>query len=381
MEAPEGFKFSAVECGIKYENRFDLGLIYCEFPGVAWGVFTKNSVKAAPVLLGKKIIKSEVHRAIVVNSGNANACTGQEGLEDAKRIINDLAEHLKVSEKEVLPASTGVIGERLPVNKILPKLKDLVEGLSPLRIEDFAKAIMTTDTKPKISYREVNGIKVLGIAKGAGMIAPNMATMLAFILTDGVFQKETIKKLLPKFTEESFNRITIDGDTSTNDTVYLVSSNRKEVKDYQELKQAILDVMKELAYKIVEDGEGVTKVIRIVIKGAKTKKHAKELAHAVANSPLVKTAFYGADPNWGRLFSAMGKTGIEFAFDKVEVYLNGVCWVNNLKTCASEEELKKLMENKDQELIIKLKEGRQSYEVLTGDLTEKYIEINAMYRS
>jgi len=381
MDVPEGFLFSAEACGIKEEGRLDLGLVFCEEPGTAWGVFTKNTVKAAPVILAKRLIKNSSFRGIIVNSGNANACTGKEGLKRAELVLKETATSLGISYTEILPASTGVIGEQLPVEKISPRIPYLVKGLSSDRVEDFAKSIMTTDTFPKVVFKRWNGIKVLGIAKGAGMIAPNMATMLGFILTDASLQKNTLKKFLPKLVDETFNRITVDSDTSTNDTVYLFSSNKKEVRDFGEFYELLKEVAAELAYLIVKDGEGATKVIRVLVKGAKTKKQAKELAFAVANSPLVKTAFYGADPNWGRILAAMGKTQVEFSPENVELYLNEIPWIRSFQLVTPEERLKKEMKKQEVTLLIRLKLGKQSYEVLTTDLTEEYIKINASYRT
>ncbi len=382
VSVPEGFLFSAVSCGIRKEGKLDLGLIYCERKGTAWGVFTKNTLKAAPVLIGKMNLKEPFHRAIVANSGVANAATGEEGIKRAEAVLKGLASLLKIKPFEILPASTGVIGEQLPLEKIIPKLEELVQGLSPKRVEDFAQAIMTTDTFPKIVQKTTkDGVKLLGIAKGAGMIAPNMATMLAFILTDGYLKKEEIKKLLSKTVEQSFNRITVDGDTSTNDTVYFLASGIKEVKDGNDFAENLFSLAKELAYLIVKDGEGATKVIRIEIKGAKNKEEARAFAMSIANSPLVKTAFYGADPNWGRILSALGKTGIDFDPQLVQIFLNGKPWVKELSVQTKEEDLRKEMQKSEVYLVVHLKLGKVNYEVLTCDLTEDYIRINASYRS
>ncbi|MEZ0343299.1 MAG: bifunctional glutamate N-acetyltransferase/amino-acid acetyltransferase ArgJ [Caldimicrobium sp.] len=382
MNVPEGFLFSGVASGIRKKGRLDLGLIYCEEKGVSWGIFTKNSVKAAPVIIGKKHIKNPVTRAILVNSGIANACTGREGLERAERILKALSEHLSIKTEEILPASTGVIGEQLPEERIIASLPELVKRLSPSGYADFAQAIMTTDTFPKmVSKVTQDGVVILGIAKGAGMIAPNMATMLAFILTDGKIDKEDLKRLLSKAVEESFNRITVDGDTSTNDTVYALSSQKKEIKAWEDFSKKFQDVLYELSKMIVKDGEGASKVIKIVVKGAKTKKEAKILSQDVANSPLVKTAFYGEDPNWGRIMAALGKRGISLDPEEVEIYLNGIPWIKNLIPQTKEEILKREMQKNEIELLIKLKRGKQSYWILTCDLTEEYIRINASYRS
>ncbi|MCS7150701.1 MAG: bifunctional glutamate N-acetyltransferase/amino-acid acetyltransferase ArgJ [Caldimicrobium sp.] len=382
MHIPEGFLFSAIACGIRKRDKLDLGLILCQNKGVASGVFTRNSVKAAPVIIGKKHLRSSVTRAILVNSGVANACTGEDGLHRALKLIEETAKLLKISPEELLPASTGVIGEPLPVETIIPKLPILIETLSTNNYSLFAQAIMTTDTFPKIvSKTTKDGIALLGIAKGAGMIAPNMATMLAFILTDASIQKEDLRSLLVRGVENSFNRITVDGETSTNDTVYALASGKKQVDDWDDFADSFQRTLRELAYLIVKDGEGASKVIRIVVKGAKTKEEAKILARAVAESPLVKTAFYGEDPNWGRIFASLGKTGIALDPSEVELYLNKVPWIQNLKPQGAEKTFKEELAKSEIELLINLKKGKQSYEIFTCDLTEEYIRINASYRS
>ncbi|MGC9141431.1 MAG: bifunctional glutamate N-acetyltransferase/amino-acid acetyltransferase ArgJ [Caldimicrobium sp.] len=382
MNIPQGFLFAGVSAGIRKEGRLDLGLIFCEEKGISWGVFTKNTVKAAPVLIGKKHIKNLVTRAILVNSGIANACTGKEGLERTERVLKALSDLLSIKKEEILPASTGVIGEQLPEERIIAKLPDLVKKLSPSNYADFAKAIMTTDTFPKISSQLTgDGIAILGIAKGAGMIAPHMATMLAFILTDAKIDKKDLQTLLLKAVEESFNRITVDSDTSTNDTVYALASGKKEIGNWEEFCEKFQRVLYELSYMIVKDGEGASKVIKVIVKGAKTKEEAKNFSQAVANSPLVKTAFYGGDPNWGRILAALGKTQIPFDPEEIEIYLNGIPWIKKLKTQNKEEVLKNELRKNDIELLIKLKRGKQNYWMLTCDLTEKYIKINASYRS
>ena len=381
MLIPEGFLFSGVSCGIK-ENKPDLGLIYSFEKLTSWGVFTTNTVKAAPVLLGKKFIRQKEIYGVIANSGVANACTGEEGVKRALTLIKEVSRKLNIPYKSLLPASTGVIGEQLPLEKILPKIDDLISGLSAQNYIHFAKAIMTTDTFPKVVFKKTEeDIVILGVAKGAGMIAPNMATMLAFILTDAQVSKDYLKRILPKIVDYSFNRISVDGDTSTNDTVYMLCSNLKEVRNWEKFEATCLEVAKELAYLIVKDGEGASKVIKIVIKGAQTKKEAKLLANSVANSLLVKTAFYGEDPNWGRILSALGKTGIKFVSEEIEIYLNGVPWIANLKVLKNEEKIKEEMRKPEIELLIKLKKGKLNYEVLTTDLTEEYIRINAHYRT
>lgn len=382
MLIPEGFLFSGISCGIKEENKIDLGLIFSPEKLTVWGIFTTNIVKAVPVILSKKFIKEEPIYGVVANSGIANACTGEEGFKRALTLLKKIAEKLNISYKNLLPASTGVIGEQLPLEKILPHIDTLISNLSNQNYIQFAKAIMTTDTFPKVVFRKTKeGIIILGIAKGAGMIAPNMATMLAFILTDARVSKDYLKKQFPKIVEQSFNRISVDGDISTNDAVYMLCSNFKEVKNWENFKKLCLEVAKELAYLIIKDGEGASKIIKIIIKGAKTKKDAKIFATSVANSLLVKTAFYGEDPNWGRIFSALGKNGIKFNPEEIEIYLNGIPWIINLKPIKDENKIKEEMRKNEIELLIKFKQGKLSYEILTTDLTEEYIKINAHYRT
>lgn len=382
MKPPEKFLFSAVSCGIRKPDKLDLGLIYSPNKLSAWGVFTKNTVKAAPVLLGRKLVREERIHGVIANSGVANACTGEEGISRAKTLLGEVAKRFNLDFRNFLPASTGVIGEPLPLEKILDHIDTLVANLSEDRYLDFARAIMTTDTFPKISYRKTKeGIIILGIAKGAGMIAPNMATMLGFILTDAKVSKDTLKKILPKLVEESFNRITVDGDTSTNDTVYMLGSNVKDIENWEEFEAMVSEVFKELAYLIVKDGEGSSKVVKILVKGTKTKEEAKALAFSVANSLLVKTAICGEDPNWGRIFAALGKTGIDFDPEEVEIFINNRPWIRNFRPLSDELSIRKELSKENIEILIKLKKGKKGFEVLTSDLTEEYVKINAHYRS
>jgi len=379
---PEGFLFSAVNSGIKPEKPFDLGLIFVPEGAVAWGVFTRNTVKAAPVILGKKILqKHSVVKGILANSGVANACTGKEGLEAAQKVLEAAQRILNIPSGALLPASTGVIGDPLPVEKIIKSLPELIKGLSPERAKDFAQAITTTDTFPKIVQKTFQGVNILGIAKGAGMIAPNMATMLAFICTDAMVERSWLKKALSKMVESTFNSISVDEDTSTNDTVYFLASCKRKVKNLSGFRKACEEVMRELAYLIVKDGEGATKVIRVLVKGARKKQEARELARAIATSLLVKTAFYGGDPNWGRIFAAMGKTGIPFQPERVELFLNEIPWIKNLTLVTEERILAEEMKKEEVTLTVHLKKGRARAEFLSSDLTEEYIRINAHYRT
>ncbi|AEH44646.1 arginine biosynthesis bifunctional protein ArgJ [Thermodesulfatator indicus DSM 15286] len=390
MFIPEGFSFGAIASGIK-KKGFDLGLIYAEKPALGVGVFTTNLVKAAPVLLGQEVLtRNNKFRAIIVNSGCANACTGEAGLLDAKEISSYLAQKLNCSPEEILPASTGVIGERLPKEKIIKAIPSLIEKLSPERYQDFAKAIMTTDAFPKIASRqiEISGVKIniLGIAKGAGMIAPNMATMLAFLLTDISLPQERLAKILKAVVNKTFNRITVDGDTSTNDTVYLMASGQKkevEKKDMTTFEKALYEVCYELASFIVKDGEGATKLVKISVTNAKSEEKALKMAKTIANSLLVKTALFGEDPNWGRFLAAMGRAGVNFDPNKVDIYVNKIKIVENGLGIGKENENKAHLEMKKPNfsITIDLKEGDYKAYYLTCDLSYDYVKINAEYRT
>ncbi|OAQ20424.1 bifunctional glutamate N-acetyltransferase/amino-acid acetyltransferase ArgJ [Thermosulfurimonas dismutans] len=389
MQVPKGFSFNAVEAGIKYQGRPDVGLIFSEKPSFWSGVFTKNDVKAAPVILGlERLRKQSKIRAILVNSGCANACTGEAGLRDAEIVLTELAKNLNLSPEEILPASTGVIGSRLPVKKILAILPDLVEELSPDRAALVARAMMTTDTFPKIVSRKIKTqnteITLLGLAKGAGMIAPNMATMLAFILTDAKIPSHKLRQWLAEAVEFSFNRITVDGDTSTNDTVYLLANGLAgEVSGKEEelFKEALFEISRELAYLIVKDGEGATKTVKIRVEGARSEEEALKLARAAADSPLVKTAFFGEDPNWGRIMVALGKLGLGLVPEKINIFINDIPLVKGGLATDKEDLAQKEMARPEFTVKIELGMGAADAEILTCDLSKEYVKINAEYRT
>ncbi len=387
-----GFKAWAVEAAIKKPGRLDIGLIYSEVPASVGGLFTRNRVKAAPVLLDMERIKRGTARAILANSGNANACTGAPGIKDALDIISCLSQELGVEEEEILVASTGVIGARLPVEKIKKAVPSLVRGLSYQGLEMFAKAIMTTDTFPKISQVKASsgGVEytILGIAKGAGMIMPDMATMLCFILTDLNLGPRELQEALWFATEKSFNRITIDGDTSTNDTILclangLAGNRRPDQAGILIFRERLSQVCQDLARLIVKDGEGATKLINIVVRSAKDPQDAMVAARTVANSPLVKTAFFGQDPNWGRIMAALGRSGADFDPGQVDIFIgqakvveNGVGTGYKVEEAAKEE-----MRKGEFEVIIELKKGEAEFSVITCDLSYDYVRINAEYRT
>ncbi|MBN2417864.1 MAG: bifunctional glutamate N-acetyltransferase/amino-acid acetyltransferase ArgJ [Deltaproteobacteria bacterium] len=387
-----GFKASFCSCGLKKNNALDLALIFSEREAVSAAVFTTNKVKAAPVLLSMENIKNGKARAIIVNAGNANACTGEQGMENARKTIQIVADHLGISPDDVLVASTGVIGAQIDITKIEKAVPDLVKNLSPEGIEGVARAIMTTDSflkirtfKGKVGGTEYN---MVAIAKGAGMIMPNMATMLCFILTDINISSALLKKALSEAAEGSFNRITVDGDTSTNDTVFIMANgtagnNELDEKAYQEFLAGLTGMMYDLATMIVRDGEGATKVVHISVMGAATPSDAKAASRTVANSCLVKTAFYGQDPNWGRIMGALGRSGIEIKENRIDILVDDVKIVQGGLGLGSEQEKRaaEIMKKPEFSVTIQLNIGECNEWITTCDLTHDYVSINADYRS
>ncbi|MEW6675000.1 MAG: bifunctional glutamate N-acetyltransferase/amino-acid acetyltransferase ArgJ [Nitrospirota bacterium] len=389
---PEGFLFSTVEAAIKKPGRKDLALIYSKVVTNIAGTFTTNKIKAAPVKLGIKKIRSGRGQAIIVNSGNANACTGEKGIKDAVEITKLVANALNIKPSLVYVCSTGVIGAPMPMERVRPKITELIDNLGRSTIEDVATAIMTTDTFPKIVKKKVKiGNKtgtMIGICKGAGMICPNMATMLCFIMTDIKVEQKTLDKALKDVVNKSFNRITIDGDMSTNDTTLIMANGmlgNPQITDksesYTTFKKALYEVTDELSRLIVKDGEGATKFIEIEVKGARSEADAERAAFAVAKSNLVKTAIYGNDANWGRIMAALGYSGIEIKEKKIDIYFGKVKIVNKGITTGKDKEANEVLKGKDIKIIIDLHLGRASAKVFTCDLTEEYIRVNAEYRT
>jgi glutamate N-acetyltransferase/amino-acid N-acetyltransferase len=387
----DGYKGSAVAAGLKKGGEPDLALIYSEKEAVAAGVFTTNQVQAAPVILSRENLKNGHVRAIVVNSGNANACTGEAGLENAQLTSEYVAENLGIEPDEVLVASTGVIGAQLDMKLISEAIPSLAKSLSTDGIILVAEAMMTTDSFSKLSRFEgkVNGkpFQILGMAKGAGMIMPNMATMLCFVLTDLTIDAPTLDSSVSAAVESSFNRISVDGDTSTNDMVLVMANGRAEEtlssEGLEEFNMGLRAVMKELATMIVRDGEGATKVVHVTVKGAATTEDALTAARTVANSSLVKTAFYGQDPNWGRIMAALGRSGISMREEKVSILIDGIKIVDGGLSCGEGAEKKAAdrMANKEFTLSIDLHQGEHEETIITCDLTHEYININADYRT
>ena len=387
-----GFKAAGVAAGLKKKGKKDLGLMVSQVPATVAGVFTKNRVKAAPVILDRERIKTGVCQAIIVNSGNANCCTGEQGIRDAETMASLTASELGISEDLVLVASTGVIGEPLPIEKIDAAIPTLVNSLKSEGIPDLARSIMTTDTVPKMvsAHGVVDGktFTVTGVAKGAGMIRPDMATMLCFVCTDVKVSSKILKEILVKAVNRSFNRITIDGDTSTNDTVLIMANGLSgaviQSPAQKDIFQKILDeIFLDLAKQLVRDGEGVTKLVEIMVRNAVSDSDARKVADTVANSPLVKTAFFGEDANWGRIAGAVGRAGVQIDPDKIDVYFDDVQMVKagmgQGKTV--EAEAAKVLKLPEFTVTIDLNSGSGSGSILTCDFSLDYVRINADYRS
>jgi glutamate N-acetyltransferase/amino-acid N-acetyltransferase len=386
-----GFTASAVKAGLKKDRALDLALIVSEKETAVAGVFTTNKVVAAPVIVSREHVKSGGARAIIANAGNANACTGKAGLNDARRTAQLVAEKLGIGVDEVLVASTGVIGQPLNVDRIAEALPSLIEGLSPDGIPHAAQAIMTTDSFAKISHFEGSAgrpYRILGIAKGAGMIMPNMATMLCFMMSDIRIDSHDLKGILSSSVETTFNRISVDGDTSTNDTVLVMANglagNRALTEaDLKAFAKGLESVMGELAQMIVRDGEGATKVIHMEIKGAHSASDALKAVRTVGNSSLVKTACYGQDPNWGRIMAALGRANIVMDEETVDIRVNDILIVSAGlgKGEAAEKKAAEIMLKKEYTLTIDLHQGDFEDRMITCDLTHEYVSINANYRT
>jgi glutamate N-acetyltransferase/amino-acid N-acetyltransferase len=392
--AIKGFTFSAVEAAIKKPGRLDLALICSDTPATVAAVYTTNKVKAAPVLLDMERTKMGTCRAVVVNSGNANACTGEQGMEDARETARLVAERIGAPEDGVLVSSTGVIGVPLPMERIRAKIPALVEELGSATLDQIAAAIMTTDTFPKLEARTgtAGGVDytIAGIAKGAGMIMPNMATMLAFIVTDAAVDPQWLDRLFRRSIDTSFNAITVDGDTSTNDTAIIMANGAagtpvlSEGSDGAEQFAALLDeVLLSLAKLIVKDGEGATKFVEVTVKGARSDGDAKRAAMAVANSCLVKTAFFGQDANWGRIFAAVGYSGADVEPDRAELFFDDVRMVQGGVFAGGDAEARgtDVLRKKEFTVAVDLHLGDGRATVYTSDLSYDYVKINADYRT
>ena len=391
-----GIKLSTAESGLKYNNRKDLALIALDEGAVVAGVFTKNQFIAAPVVIAKSNLNIGPHkRAFIINTGSANAGTGKKGLEDAKEICNVLASSLKIDSNEILPFSTGVIMAYLPTDKIKESIPLLVDNLNADNWLDAAEAIMTTDTIPKAAstsgFIDDTKILVTGISKGSGMINPNMATMLAFIGTNANISAEMLQELIKEVTEKTFNKISVDGETSTNDSFIIVATNKADHKQitsknkhYEILKDLLMDNAMELSQAIIRDGEGATKFIEIVVEQGENEKECDEIAKVIANSALVKTAFFASDPNLGRILAALGNAQIEGLDPSlINIFLNDLLFAKNGSIAADYTELKGSEEMNKNEICLKIQMGRglATSTMWTTDLSYDYVKINSEYRT
>ncbi len=385
---PKGFQAAGISAGLKKSGKPDMALIFSEVPAVMAGTFTTNQIQAASVKLCRKRLASRIGHAIVVNSGNANACNGRQGLKDAERMTALMAEQLGVSPKTVYVSSTGRIGVRLPMDIIEGGIYKLAPALSAKGGETAAHAIMTTDTKVKHCSVQVKisgkTVTLSAMAKGSGMIEPNMATMLAYLMTDACVEPRALQACLSEAVADSFNRITVDGDMSTNDTVLFMANGLADNtplkpghKDWAAFQAAVRAVTFDLAMKMVVDGEGAAKFITVRVKGARNDREADLAARSVANSLLVKTSWAGDYPNWGRIMDALGYSAAKVVEEKVEMLYDGMLAVKNgLKAGVSIERLKKVIQQKKFEIEINLHLGRGGAVVYTCDCTEEYIRIN-----
>ena len=390
MDIP-GFRFAAVNAGIK-KRKLDMGLIVADVPAVAAGVFTRNQFRAAPVVLSEERLRRGSCQVVVVNSGCANACTGRNGSRDARRMAALAAEALRVPEKLVCVASTGVIGRPMPMDRVQAAMPALAQGLDPQRLEDFSRAILTTDRGPKSASGKLRlagtPIRVAGVAKGAGMIAPHMATMLGFVMTDAACEPAYLRRVLEQAAAETFNAISVDGDTSTNDSVYLLASGRAgntvlraDDRAGRRFRALVVDVMRELALAIVGDGEGATRVVEVAVRGP-TRDVSRAVARQIAESPLVKTAIYGADPNWGRIVCAVGNTGVAFDPRRVAVDIGPVAVVRRgVGVVGAEKRAAEVMRRSRYRIFVDLGAGTAEASIYTCDLTHEYVRINAAYHT
>ena len=387
-----GFKAAGVAAGIKYVDRKDLGLLFSEAPATVAAVFTKNRVKAAPVLLDQQRVRSGRCQAVIANSGNANCCTGDSGMAHAMAMARFAAAALNIVEDLVLVASTGVIGAPLPIEKVDAAVPELVKALRPDGFSEFAEAIMTTDTVAKVVSKSgaIDGKRftVTGIAKGAGMIRPDMATMLCFVATDIAAESGMLNAALVRSADRSFNRITIDGDTSTNDTIILLANGVSGIRIAQEADRSVFqsvldDVLLELAKWVVKDGEGVTKFVELRVTGAATEKDAASVADTVAHSNLFKTALFGEDANWGRIIAAAGRAGVPIDPDRIDIFFDAVQMVKNGLGCgeAAEVEATEVLKKPEFVVRIDLHAGDAAHTLYTCDFSVDYVKINADYRS
>jgi glutamate N-acetyltransferase/amino-acid N-acetyltransferase len=392
MIMPKGYLFSTAEAAIKKAGRKDLALIYSTAEANMAGVFTTNKIKASPVRLDLKNVRSGRGQAIIANSGNANACTGRQGMRDAGEMARLTSRRLGIRTPLVYVCSTGVIGVPMPMDRIRKVIPGMMDNLGSSTLEDVAYAIMTTDTFPKIAVRNVKiGSKIgriAGVCKGSGMICPQMATMLCFIMTDIAVDQRTLERAVTDTVRKTFNRITVDGDMSTNDTVLIMANGllgnlpvTEKSASHTAFRKSLDEVAYELSRLLARDGEGATKLIEIEVKGAKNEADAEKAAFSVANSNLVKTAIYGHDANWGRIMCALGYSDVDLKEEKIDIYFGKVKAVSKGLSTGREEAAEKVLKGENVKVIIDLKMGRSAVKVFTCDMSEEYIRINSAYRT
>ncbi len=394
ITAPKGFLAAGIHSGIKRTGQLDLTLVTSEIPGPIAGVFTKNTIPAAPVLLNRQYLKKGIGQALIINSGNANAFTGTEGLAHARETAHLVADQLAIPQHRVFVGSTGVIGVPLPMPALRKWIPVLTAQLRKTGHRDAAQGIMTTDTRPKtIAVQHRIGGKVVtigGMAKGSGMIHPDMATMLAYLTTDAVIDQKILQKLLRTVVDQTFNCISVDGETSTNDTVLCLANGMTGNRTipptglaHTQFQTLLHEVCHYLAMEICRDGEGATKLIEIHVTEAASHKAARQFAHTLATSPLVKTAIFGADPNWGRIIAALGRAGYPLRPDRIVIEFNQITIVKDGRGLGPrvERQVQKIMQRPSFTISIALGMGTGKYTQWTTDLTYDYVKINASYRS
>jgi glutamate N-acetyltransferase/amino-acid N-acetyltransferase len=375
---PQGFVASGMHAGLKTNGKFDLTLIQNLGPSFdAAAVYTTNKVVAAPVIWSREVTKGRLVRAVILNSGGANACTGPEGFLDTHRTAEKIAELLNISSGEVVVCSTGLIGERLPMEKILDGSDRLTETLANNTLIDVAHSIMTTDTVPKIAELERDGVRTVGVAKGAGMLAPALATMLSVVMTDAQLPNDA-QEIFSRVCDRTYNRIDSDGCMSTNDTVLLMGSGASGITlDSKKLEEVLMEICSSLAAQLIEDAEGSTKTVAITVLGAASEGDAVEVARACARNNLLKCAIFGGDPNWGRVLAAVGTANAEIDSLTIDVNLNGVQVAKS--SAPFEDKSKVSFENRLVELVINLNVGTSSATVRTNDLSHDYVHENSAY--
>ena len=390
IKLPKGFRASGVYSGIKGNNKLDLGLIFSERTTVSTAAFTTNQVKAAPVKLSKKHLRRSDIRAVIVNSGNANACNGKKGDDDALSMARCAADSLGINPWQVFICSTGIIGYPLPIDKIRNAAPDLASNLRVSGWKNFSEAIMTSDSVNKVASSQINfgnnKITITGAAKGSGMIAPNMATMLAFIVTDAAITQSELKMATKIAVDESFNSISVDGDMSTNDTVMVMANGaaknsvlKKNSRNLSKFVEALKKVMLNLSKQLVKDGEGVSKFVTIEVNGAATAKDARKVSKAVSESSLVKCSWNGSDPNWGRVIDAVGYSGAKIKEEKVDIFFgNFASAIGGMVASTPIEKLKNEVAKEEFTLRIELNLGNGSHRLFTSDLSEEYVAFNRL---